>query len=204
MRFPFFLSSIALFLGCSADKMEMESALEHASASDFRLIPDSKILSDTFSSCCMELNDCGHNQIVFNCFTQDKSIFLELWNGSTDEFNCRPYFVSKNCLGNSLDTLFISHRTCYSGTDSDFNPLLELRADRTILISDRGTYHDIRSELITLENGEEVIGLIGESKLFVNTFTYVLKTNGQFEYTDYSQVIYHTPPAPNDTNWVQL
>ena len=188
---PIFLI-ITIVFACSCSKPEeQEYEGDFLGLSDFNLIENTNNLEKGIALRCMETNESDHFQLIFGTRTLDHSLYIELWNGYVHKSECEPFLVSRNCLGEPIDTLKLGERHCYFGTDSSYNPFLEIKTDRTIIVKDSSnTITQDGFKTITAENGELVVVTLVKSISYVSTQVYQILTDGIIEQIDYQYVEY--------------
>lgn len=190
MRKIFLIIAIAFGCSCSGPE-DYEKKGDFVRLSDFNILGNTKNLEKGIALQCMETNNTGQFQLIFGTRTLDQSLYIELWNGYVHKSKCDPFLVAKNGLGEPIDTLKLVKRHCYFGTDSSYNPFLEIKTDRTIIVKDSSnTVTDNGFKTITADNGDLVVVSLGKSVSYVSTQVYQISTDGIIEQIDYQYVEY--------------
>lgn len=157
------------------------------------IIPNTTILEDSISIFCMACISSNEDELVFRSSTLDRSLTIELWSGYLHQNACQPYLVSKNCLGESIDTLILRHDECYNGVDSSSDPKIEIGTDRTIRVISKHLSTTHHFEQIKIESGELVIATMTESVWIFEQLEYHCSTDGHYELID---KLFESTPIP--------
>jgi len=157
------------------------------------IIPNTTILEDSISIFCIACISSNENELVFRSSTLDRSLTIELWSGYLHKNACQPYLVSKNCLGESIDTLILSKDECYNGVDSSNDYKIEISTNRTILVTHNHSSTANHFEQIKIESGELVIATMTESVWIFEQLEYHCSTDGHYELID---KLFESTPIP--------
>ena len=167
--------SIILFFGCA--KEERISTKD----SPFQLGYESTFLEEDFECNCLDYKNIKEDYCVFNTSTIDNRFKIEYWSGYVNDWEVRPYFVSYDCLGNVLDTLYLSKKKCYNGTDSGFNPIIQLKKNFKIVVKSSRVYTEYGAGHLETRASRLVFHINHTSYLFTTTNHFVLDLNGYFK-----------------------
>jgi hypothetical protein len=151
------------------------------SDSPFQLSEETNSFEESFECNCLDYSDNKKDYCVFSTSTIDDSFRIEYWSGYINQWETRPYLVSQDCIGNNIDTLFLTKKYCYNGTDSSFNPQFSIDENLEITGKSSSTYTEYGEGKWEMREGKLVYMITHKSYLFKTTDHYNLNLSGYFK-----------------------
>jgi len=172
MKFNFLLP-LLLILSCQSDNFEAEENSNIHSST----FSNQKKFEENYRGRDFHIKNTEH---IFNTHTCDRTIFIELLYRDSAH-GVIPYLLTKNNFGDTIDSLDLTTKPCYMGTDSWYYPLIEIKNNKTVIVTD-SSYYTTHSgfETIQSENGRNVICPIGEQELYISEDKYQVNNDGTF------------------------
>lgn len=172
MKFEFLLPMF-LVLSCQSDNFESNKK-SNTPESTFS---NNKNFEKNYRGRDYHLKNRTH---IFDTHTCDRTIFIELLYKDSAH-GVIPYLLTKNNFGGTIDSLNLTSKPCYMGTDSWYYPLIEIKNNKTVIVTD-SSYNTSHTgfETIQSKDGQNVTLLIGESELSIVEDKYQINNDGTF------------------------
>lgn len=195
MKEIIFFLIIGILFSCNL--REMDSVKIDYNKSFFLSIQDSlTTLEKGIKMHCMDGINAGKLNLMFATKTRDKSLYVEVWNGYLNKFECAPFILTKNCLGDEITRFNLTNKPCYFGTDTGYNPVFEIKTDGTIVLKECSIINQHKGwQSITTTNGEKVLVGLMDQKTHCSIKEFKIRSNGLIDETNH---FFEILPIPDE------